>query len=119
QLVADGAGPDGGAAVGLEGYGVQGPTALCGWRSGAARAGAGLVVNAPCGFRGRTFGVDAQGVECIVGDEAAPDEVPEGFESFAGIAAAAGFVELGEEACALGLEVLEDGLFAVVGWRGL
>ena len=41
--------------------------------------------------------VGAQGVERVIGDEAAPDERPEGVDGLAGIAVADGFVEMGEK----------------------
>ena len=42
--------------------------------------------------------VGSQGMKRVVGDQAAPNERPEGVEGFAGVASADGLVKLGEEA---------------------
>ena len=59
-----------------------------------------------------TGDVGAQWMQRVVGDEAAPDEAPEGVEGFAGVAAACGFVELREEAGAGALQGCEELVFA-------
>ena len=66
-------------------------------------------------FRGMNPGGDvgAERVQRIVGDEAAPDQGPEGVEGFAGVASADGVVELGEEAGAAALERGEKLLFPI------
>ena len=63
-------------------------------------------------FSGRCD-VGAEGVERIVGDEAAPDEAPEGVDGLAGIAASDGLVERIEEAGAGGFENGEKLFFAL------
>src|ERR1700743_2862632 len=50
----------------------------------------------------------AQRKNCVVGDLAGPDELPEGFADFAGIAAAESVVDSGEEGCALSFEDFEN-----------
>ena len=61
----------------------------------------------------RAGDVGAQGVERVVGDEAAPDQAPEGIDGFAGIAAAEGLMERIEEAGAGGFEHGEQLFFAL------
>jgi hypothetical protein len=114
QLLRDGVGPCGlGGGCGAVGSGDEGPAALrAGWRC-AAGAKAGLIVLTLAGAR--CFGlrdVGAEGVQGVVGDEAAPDEGPEGVDGFAGVARAKGFVEVGEEGGSGAGEGFEDGLFA-------
>ena len=84
-----------------------------GWRGAAgAENGSGLQTARGTGaFRARDVG--AQGVKRIVGDEAAPDEAPEGIDRFAGIAAADGLMEWIEEAGAGGFEDCEKLFFAL------
>jgi hypothetical protein len=114
QLLGDGVRPSGlrrgRCAVGS---GDESPAALRAGRRSAAGAEAGLIVLALAGAR--RFGlrdVRAEGVERVVGDEAAPGERPEGVDGFAGVAGADGFVEIGEEGGAGTGEGFEDGLFA-------
>ena len=57
--------------------------------------------------------VGAEGVERVVGDEAAPDEAPEGLDGFAGIASACGLMQRIEEAGAGGFENGEEFFFAL------
>ena len=101
--------------------------------AGEVRSGAGTRVQRPCALGGvvrrerkaglvvlalagaRRFGlrdVGAEGVERVVGDEAAPDERPEGVDGFAGEAGADGFVEVGEKGGAGAGEGIENGFFA-------
>ncbi len=120
KLLRDGVRPVGlvcRCVFGGKGRDVEGPAALRGGRGGAAGAEALLVVDAASGFggaaRGGALGVGAQGVEGVVGDEAAPDEGPECVDCLAGVAAPECVVEGLEEAGAVALEVAEDGQFTV------
>jgi hypothetical protein len=64
----------------------------------------------------RAGGVGAEGVERVVGDEAAPDEAPQGIDGLAWVACTGGQVERIEEACAGGLENGEEFFFALSEW---
>ncbi len=57
---------------------------------------------------GGALAVGAQRVQGVVGEQAAPDEVPEGFEGFAGVAAAGAVVQLLEEGGAVAAQVVDD-----------
>ena len=61
----------------------------------------------------RAGDVGAECMERIVGDEAAPDEAPEGIDGFAGIAAADGLMQRIKEAGAGGFEDGQELLFAL------
>ena len=94
--------------------GQQRPAALRGGRRGAA--GAKDWPGLQAARAARAFGrgdVGAQGVERIVGDEAAPDQAPESVDRFAGIAAAHGLMQRIEEAGAGGFEHGEQLFFAL------
>ena len=83
--------------------GYQRPAALGGSWDGAAGAegGGSLGVEVAFAVAPGGFGlgcVGTQGVEGVVGDQAAPNEGPQSVEGFAGVAAAERVVELGEEA---------------------
>src|SRR5207302_2736634 len=100
---------------------IQRPASLSSRRSRPARAKAALLVHAlPMLRRGsRTRRVSAQRMQRIVRQLPAPDEVPDGVEGFAGVAAAEGVVDLLEERCAVGAEIGEYLGFAVGGGCGL
>ena len=61
----------------------------------------------------RAGDVGAQGVQRVVGDEAAPDQAPERVEGFSGIASADALMQRIEEAGAGGFEDREDFFFAL------
>ena len=94
--------------------GQQRPAALRVGRGGAAGAKDRSGLQAARGARAFGTGdVGAQGVQRIVGDEAAPDEAPEGIDGFAGIAAADGLMQRVEEAGAGGFKHGEELFFAL------
>ena len=67
------------------------------------------------GFRGATLRRPrerAQRVEGVVGDGAAPHQIPERVDGLAGVSAAGRFVQRGEERGALVAQVVEDRGFA-------